>query len=44
MSNMSNEFKVALLALVAMALSYWGYKFIIGKNILKNSNTYSVEY
>lgn len=41
---MSNEIKVALLAIVALALSYWGFNFIIGKNILKNSNTYYVEY
>ena len=41
---MSNEIKVALLALAALGLSYWGYKFIIGKNILKNSNVYYVEF
>jgi len=41
---MSNEIKVALLAITALALSYWGFKFIIGKNVLKNSNIYYVEY
>lgn len=41
---MSNEIKVALLAIAALGLSYWGYKFIIGKNILKNSNVYYVEF
>ncbi len=41
---MSNEVKVALLAIVAIGLSYWGYKFVIGKNILKNSNLYYVAY
>lgn len=41
---MSNEVKVALLAIVAIALSYWGFKFIQGKNILKNSNLYYVSY
>jgi len=41
---MSNEIKVALLAIAAIALSYWGFKFIIGKNVLKNSNIYYVEY
>ncbi len=41
---MSNEVKVALLAIAAIGLSYWGYKFIIGKNILKDSNLYYVAY
>lgn len=42
--TLSNEVKVAILAIVAIALSYWGYKFILGKNILKDSNLYYVEY
>jgi phospholipid/cholesterol/gamma-HCH transport system substrate-binding protein len=41
---MSNEVKVALLAIAAIGLSYWGYNFIIGKNILKKSNIYYVAY
>jgi phospholipid/cholesterol/gamma-HCH transport system substrate-binding protein len=41
---MSNEIKVALLAIVAIGLSYWGYKFIKGKDILSNSNIYYVEF
>jgi len=41
---MSNEVKVALLAIAAIGLSYWGYKFIVGKNILKDSNIYYVAY
>lgn len=41
---MSNEVKIGILATVALALSYWGYKFILGSNILKNSNTYYVYY
>ncbi len=41
---MSNEVKIALLAIAALALSYWGYKFIIGKNVLVKSNLYYVEY
>lgn len=41
---MSNELKVALLALGAILLSFWGYRFIKGKNVLSRSNTYLVEY
>jgi len=42
--TLTNEVKVALLAIVAIALSYWGYKFILGSNVFKDSNTYYVEY
>lgn len=41
---MSNEIKVALLAIVAIALAYWGFRFIQGKNILTRSNLYYVSY
>ncbi len=41
---MSNEVKVALLALLALGLAFWGYKFIRGKNVLNPSNAYLVEY
>ena len=41
---MSNEVKIAILAIAALGLSYWGYKFILGKNVLVNSNIYYVEY
>lgn len=41
---MSNEVKIALLAIAAIALSFWGIKFIKGKNILTRSNLYYVEY
>lgn len=41
---MSNEVKVALLAIVTFALAFWGYKFIRGKNVLATSNIYYVEY
>ncbi len=41
---MSNEVKVALLAIVTFVLAFWGYKFIRGKNILATSNIYYVEY
>lgn len=41
---MSNEVKVGLLAIIAIAVSYWGYKFIMGNNVLLKSNTYKVYY
>ena len=41
---MSNETKIGLLAIIAIALSIWGYKFVRGKNILVKSNIYFVEY
>lgn len=41
---MSNEVKIGILATVALALSYWGYKFILGSNVLKNSNIYYIYY
>ena len=41
---MSNEVKIAILTIVALALGFWGYKFILGKNLLVKSNTYFVEY
>ncbi|MCB0553857.1 MAG: MCE family protein [Phaeodactylibacter sp.] len=41
---MSNEVKVGLLAVVATVLSIWGFKFIMGKNLLVKSNTYKVYY
>ena len=41
---MSNEVKVGILAVVAIALSIWGYQFIRGKNVLLKANTYKVFY
>ena len=41
---MSNEVKIGILATVAIALSYWGYKFILGSNVLKDSNIYYIYY
>lgn len=41
---MSNEVKIAILAIAAIALSFWGYKFILGKNLLIKSNIFYVEY
>ena len=41
---MRNEVKIGILAIVSMALSFWGYKFILGKNMLAQSNFYKVYY
>ena len=41
---MSNEIKIGILAIAAIALSYWGYKFVIGKNVLVQSNVYEAYY
>ncbi len=41
---MSREVKIGILAIVTLAVSLWGYKFIMGKNLLKPSNVYYVEY
>ncbi len=44
MLRMKSEIKIALLAIVTLAVSLWGYRFIVGRNLLKPSNTYYVEY
>lgn len=41
---MSNEVKIGILAIVTIALSLWGYKFILGSNMLVKSNIYKVIY
>lgn len=41
---MSNETKIGLLAVVALALSIWGYKYILGSNLLTRSNVFYIEY
>ncbi|MCB0570679.1 MAG: MCE family protein [Phaeodactylibacter sp.] len=41
---MSNEVKVGILAIAAIVLSIWGFKFIMGKNVLIKSNIYKVYY
>ncbi|MCB0610249.1 MAG: MCE family protein [Lewinella sp.] len=42
--NISKEVKVGILAVVAIALSFWGYNFIVGKNLLTNSDYYRIVY
>jgi len=41
---MSKEIKIGILAIVAFALLFWGYKFLLGTNILERSSTFYVEY
>ncbi|MFK8103885.1 MAG: MlaD family protein [Saprospiraceae bacterium] len=41
---MSNEVKIGILAIVAISLSIFGYKFLKGQNILTSSNIIEVEY
>ena len=42
--TISNEIKVGLLAVVTLAISFWGFQYIRGKNMLKKSNLYYIEY
>lgn len=41
---MRYEVKIGLLAIVAIAVAFWGYKFIQGSNILSSSNYYYAIY
>ncbi len=36
--------RIGLFAAITIAVTVWGYKFMKGKNLLKPSNTYYVEY
>ena len=41
---MRYEVKIGILAIVAVALSFWGYKYIQGSNLLSSSNNYFATY
>lgn len=41
---MSNETKVGILAVVAIAIMIWGYKFLKGQNVFTSSTIVYVEY
>ncbi|PPK86259.1 phospholipid/cholesterol/gamma-HCH transport system substrate-binding protein [Neolewinella xylanilytica] len=41
---MRNEVKIGILALVAILLAFWGFKFIQGSNLFSSSQVYFVEY
>ncbi len=38
------EFSIGLLAIICISVSIWGYKFLLGKDILNPSNTFYVKY
>jgi phospholipid/cholesterol/gamma-HCH transport system substrate-binding protein len=42
--KISNEFKIGLMAIIVIALSVWGYKFLRGRNLLKPTNNFYVRY
>ena len=44
MFKVSNEVKVAILAILAIALGFWGFKFLKGINVLTPAKTYYVRY
>jgi len=41
---MSRETKIGILAVVTIAISIWGYKFIKGKNILSTSQAFYIDF
>ena len=41
---MRNEVKIGILAVVAILLAFWGFKFIQGSNLFSSSVTYYVDY
>lgn len=41
---MAKEVKIGILMLITFAVMFWGYKFVLGSNILVKSNIYYVEY
>ncbi|MEO6130981.1 MAG: MlaD family protein [Saprospiraceae bacterium] len=42
--TISNEFKIGVMAIIVVALTFWGYKFLRGRNVLKVTNDYYVRY
>ncbi len=44
MLKLRNETKIGLLAIVAIGLGIWGFKFLKGLNILTTSQTYYIKY
>jgi phospholipid/cholesterol/gamma-HCH transport system substrate-binding protein len=44
MFKLNNETKIGLLAVIAIAMGIWGYKFLKGINILTTSQTFYVKY
>lgn len=44
MPKISNEIRVAILAITAVGLGFWGFKFLKGINVLTPSKTFFVKY
>ncbi len=42
--KLSKEARLGLLAIITITVLIWGYRFLKGKNLLDNSNTYYVTY
>lgn len=42
--KISKEIRIGTLAIIAIFLSIWGYKFLLGKNVLKRSNVFYIKY
>ena len=40
----SSEARLGLLAIVVLTIMIWGYRFLKGKNLLDNTNTYYITY
>ncbi|MCB0599942.1 MAG: MCE family protein [Saprospiraceae bacterium] len=40
----SKEIRIGALAIIAIALSIWGYKFLLGKNVLQRTNVFYIKY
>lgn len=41
---MTKEIKIGILTVITVAVSIWGYKFILGRNLLNQSTSLYVEY
>lgn len=41
---MSREIKIGILTILTIAVAIWGYKFIQGKNLFSNTNTFHIIY
>jgi phospholipid/cholesterol/gamma-HCH transport system substrate-binding protein len=44
MLKLSNEVRIAIFAIIALALGFWGFKFLKGMNVLTTSKTFYVKY
>lgn len=44
MFKIRNEVKIALLAIAALGLGFWGFKFLKGQNVLTTAKTFYVKY